>query len=47
MGRWVKEHSLLLANIGLFVVFFGGMVFSGAADYSEDHISQVGQLRSA
>jgi hypothetical protein len=39
MRKWVKEHGLLLANIGLFVVFFGGMVFSGAADYSEDQVA--------
>ena len=39
MGKWVKEHGLLLANIGLFVVFFGGMVFSGAAEYSEDQVT--------
>jgi hypothetical protein len=39
MGKWVKEHGLLLANIGLFVVFFGGMVFSGAAEYSEDQVA--------
>ncbi|MDQ0823229.1 hypothetical protein QFZ79_000971 [Arthrobacter sp. V4I6] len=37
-GKWVKEHGLLLANIGLFVVFFGGMIISGAADYSEDQV---------
>ncbi|MDN4643803.1 hypothetical protein QCD75_07355 [Arthrobacter sp. PsM3] len=39
MGKWVKEHGLLLANIGLFLMFFGGMVFSGAADYSEDQLA--------
>lgn len=39
MGKWVKEHGLLLANIGLFVVFFGGMIVSGAAEYSEDQIT--------
>ncbi len=38
MSTWVKEHGLLLANIGLFVAFFGGMVLSGAADYSEDQV---------
>ncbi|MCU1540135.1 MAG: hypothetical protein JWM01_1082 [Arthrobacter sp.] len=38
LGKWVKEHGLLLANIGLFVFFFGGMVFSGAADYSADQL---------
>jgi hypothetical protein len=36
MGKWVKEHGLLLANIGLFVVFFGGMVLSGASTYSDE-----------
>lgn len=39
MGRWVKNHGLLLANIGLFVVFFGGMILSGAASYSEDQLA--------
>lgn len=39
MRKWVKEHGLLLANIALFVIFFGGMVLSGAADYSEDQLS--------
>ncbi|HSN34913.1 MAG TPA: DUF6766 family protein [Arthrobacter sp.] len=36
---WVKEHGLMLANIGLFLLFFGGMVFSGAASYSEDQLA--------
>jgi hypothetical protein len=36
MKKWAKEHGLLLANIGLFLVFFGGMIISGASDYSED-----------
>lgn len=39
MRKWVKEHGLLLANIALFVIFFGGMVLSGAANYSEDQLS--------
>jgi len=39
VSEWVKEHGLLLANIGLFLVFFGGMVFSGAADYSSDQLA--------
>ncbi|MET1021373.1 MAG: DUF6766 family protein [Arthrobacter sp.] len=42
-GGWVKKHGLLLANIGLFVVFFGGMVLSGAADYSQDQLEHGGQ----
>lgn len=36
MGKWAKEHGLLLANIALFVMFFGGMILSGAAAYSEE-----------
>lgn len=36
MSKWVKEHGLLLANTALFLVFFGGMILSGAASYSED-----------
>lgn len=39
MGGWVKDHGLLLVNIGLFLVFFGGMVVSGAADYSSDQLA--------
>jgi hypothetical protein len=38
-GRWVKDHGLLLANLGLFVVFFGGMVLTGAASYSDDQVA--------
>ncbi|QDG65395.1 MULTISPECIES: DUF6766 family protein [unclassified Pseudarthrobacter] len=36
MRTWVKEHGLLLANAGLFLAFFIGMILSGAAAYSED-----------
>ena len=36
MRKWAKEHGLLLANIALFVVFFGGMVISGASAYTEE-----------
>jgi hypothetical protein len=36
MRTWAKEHGLLLANVGLFLAFFGGMILSGAAAYSED-----------
>ncbi|MGF6834770.1 membrane protein implicated in regulation of membrane protease activity [Paenarthrobacter sp. TE4293] len=34
--HWVKDHGLLLVNAGLFVVFLGGMIISGAATYSEE-----------
>ncbi|TQJ58861.1 hypothetical protein FBY30_1097 [Arthrobacter sp. SLBN-83] len=36
MRRWAKEHGLLVANLACFLVFFVGMVLSGAASYSED-----------
>jgi len=36
MAKWAKEHGLLLANFALFVIFFGGMILSGAATYSEE-----------
>ena len=39
MGQWVRNHGLLLANVGLFAVFFGGMIVSGAASYSEDQLA--------
>jgi glycerol uptake facilitator-like aquaporin len=39
LGKWVKEHGLLLANAGLFLVFFGGMIVSGATTYSEDQLA--------
>jgi hypothetical protein len=36
MRKWVKEHGLMLANAGLFLAFFGGMILAGAASYSEE-----------
>jgi hypothetical protein len=39
MKKWVKEHGLMLANIGLFALFFSGMIVSGASDYSEDQLA--------
>jgi hypothetical protein len=36
MGKWVKEHGLLLVNAGLFLAFFAGMILTGAANYSEE-----------
>ncbi len=36
MAKWAKEHGLLLANLALFLIFFGGMILSGAATYSEE-----------
>jgi hypothetical protein len=36
MRKWAKEHGLMLANAALFLIFFGGMILSGAASYSEE-----------
>ncbi len=36
MGKWVKEHGLLLVNAGLFLAFFAGMILTGAANYGEE-----------
>jgi hypothetical protein len=38
MRTWVKEHGLLLANIGLFLAFLAGTAITGARNYSEDQI---------
>jgi hypothetical protein len=38
MRRWIHEHGLLLANLGLFLVFFVGMALSGARAYSADQV---------
>jgi hypothetical protein len=29
MRDWLRDHGLLIANLALFVIFFGGMVLSG------------------
>ena len=39
MRKWATEHGLLLANVGLFLAFFGGMILTGASNYSEDQLA--------
>ena len=36
MRSWVRDHGLLLANAGLFVVFFAGMMLAGVHAYNGD-----------
>ena len=36
MRRWIRDHGLLLANAGLFAVFFVGMVLAGVRAYNGD-----------
>jgi hypothetical protein len=35
---WLYEHGLLLANLGLFVIFFGGMALTGVQAYNADQL---------
>jgi uncharacterized membrane protein YjdF len=37
--KWARNHGLLVANVVLFLVFFGAMILTGAAAYSEDQLS--------
>ena len=42
MRQWIREHGLLLANAGLFVVFLVGMALAGVRAYSSDQQSHGG-----
>ena len=46
MRSWFRDRGLLLANIALFVVFFGGMVATGASAYSADQLEHGGKAVS-
>ena len=38
MRDWMRDHGLLLANVGLFLIFFGGMVASGYQVYNNEQV---------
>lgn len=38
MRTWVRDHGLLLANAGLFAVFFIGMALAGVHAYNGDRV---------
>jgi hypothetical protein len=38
MRHWLRDHGLLVANLALFAVFFGGMIGSGVRVYNSDQI---------
>ena len=38
MRAWARDHGLLLANVGLFVVFFAGMALAGVRAYNADQL---------
>jgi hypothetical protein len=46
MREWLRDHGLLLANLALFVIFFGGMVLSGVRVYNSDQLEHGGQAVS-
>jgi hypothetical protein len=35
---WLRNHGLLLANLGLFVAFFAGMIISGVRVYNDNQL---------
>ena len=38
MREWLRDHGLLIANLLLFVIFFGGMVLSGVSVYNSEQL---------
>jgi hypothetical protein len=46
MRDWLRDHGLLLANLALFVIFFGGMVLSGVRVYNSDQLEHGEQAVS-
>jgi hypothetical protein len=46
MRTWLRDHGLLIANLLLFVIFFGGMVLSGVRVYNSQQLEHGGQAVS-
>lgn len=42
MRTWVRDHGLMLANLALFVIFFGGMIISGVRVYNAEQLEHGG-----
>jgi hypothetical protein len=38
MREWLRDHGLLIANLALFLIFFGGMVLSGVRVYNSNQL---------
>ncbi|MDQ1604805.1 MAG: hypothetical protein QOE01_2650, partial [Actinomycetota bacterium] len=38
MRLWIRDHGLLLANFGLFVVFWFGQLLTGLHVYNQDQL---------
>ena len=46
MREWLRDHGLLITNLALFVIFFGGMVLSGVRVYNSQQLEHGGQAVS-
>jgi hypothetical protein len=46
MREWLRDHGLLIANLLLFVIFFGGMVLSGVRVYNSQQLEHGEQAVS-
>ncbi|HET8915137.1 MAG TPA: DUF6766 family protein, partial [Propionibacteriaceae bacterium] len=46
MREWLRDHGLLIANLALFLIFFGGMVLSGVRVYNSEQLEHGGQAVS-
>ena len=46
MREWLRDHGLLVANLALFVIFFGGMVLSGVRVYNSEQLEHGQQAVS-
>ena len=46
MRTWLHDHGLLVANLALFLIFFGAMVLSGVRVYNSDQMEHGGQAVS-
>ena len=46
MRAWLRDHGLMIANLLLFVIFFGGMVLSGVRVYNAQQLEHGEQTVS-
>ncbi|HET9304021.1 MAG TPA: DUF6766 family protein, partial [Propionibacteriaceae bacterium] len=46
MREWVRDRGLLIANLALFVIFFGGMILSGVRVYNSEQLEHGEQAVS-
>ena len=46
MRTWLRDRGLLLANLALFVVFFGGMALTGVRVYNDEQVEHGGETVS-